>query len=229
MSFMAPSPATGWSPPTGAAFKVSTDGEGITRITRAGLQAAGIADADIDAISLSTGPAVSSGGRAGAARVDQRQQPAGAGDNIIFYAAAVPSDYRKYARYNVYWLADAGSASPLRMATVDGTPAGGTLAASHIATARHELDQVYLQSALGPDAMDRWIFSSIAMGAGFAGGGVAKDFTLSLPGALSTGDLTIRMYSPYELAHETTVSVNGSGVAARSGAGSGGPRRPSPG
>ena len=98
------------------------------------------------------------------------------------------------------------------MATVDGTPSGGALAASHPATARHELDQTYLQSALGADAMDRWIFSSIAMGAGFAGGGVAKDFTLSLPGALATGDLTIRMYSPYELAHETSVSVNGAAV-----------------
>ena len=54
-----------------------------------------------------------------------------AGDSILFYAAAVPAAYRKYARYNVYWLADAGSASPLRMATVDGTPSGGALAASH--------------------------------------------------------------------------------------------------
>ena len=73
-----------------------------------------------------------------------------------------------------------------------------------MSTLHHELDQVYLQSATGADGMDRWIFSSIAMGAGFAGGGVAKDFSLSLPGALSTGDLTIRLYSPYEMAHETS-------------------------
>ena len=69
---------------------------------------------------------------------------------------------------------------------------------SHMSTLHHELDQVYLQSATGADGMDRWIFSSIAMGSGFAGGGVAKDFSLSLPGALSTGDLTIRLYSPYD-------------------------------
>ena len=69
--------------------------------------------------------------------------------------------------------------------------------------------------------MDRWIFSSIAMGAGFAGGGVAKDFTLSLPGALAAGDLTIRMYSPYDLAHETSVSVNGSGVGSATWSGIG--------
>ena len=144
-----------------------------------------------------------------------------AGDSILLYATAVPAAYRKYARYNVYWLADAGSGSPLRMTTVDGTPAGAPLAASHTSTVHHELDQVYLESAVGPDAMDRWIFSSIAMGSGFAGGGVAKDFTLSLPGALSTGDLTIRMYSPYEMAHETTVAVNGAaaGSAVWSGIG----------
>ena len=50
--FQAPLAATGWSIPAGAAYKVSTNGEGIYRITRAGLQAAGIADADIDAINL---------------------------------------------------------------------------------------------------------------------------------------------------------------------------------
>ena len=109
----------------------------------------------------------------------------------------------------MYWLIDAGSASPLRMSSINGTPAAGPLAGSHMSTVHHELDQVYLQSATGADGMERWIFSTIAMGSGFAGGGVAKDFSLSLPGALSTGDLTIRLYSPYDMAHET------SGVAKR--------------
>ena len=133
-----------------------------------------------------------------------------AADYITFYAAAVPAAYAKYAKYNVYWLIDAGRTSPLRMSSINGTPAGGALAVSHSFRVHHELDQAYLQSAVGPDGMDRWIFSQVAMGAGFAGGGVAKDFSLSLPGALSTGQLTIRMYSPYAMAHETTVSLNGS-------------------
>ena len=183
---------------------------------------AGVADADIDALELSPVQLFHLGAEQAIHIYDQNGNGRlDAADNITFYAAAVPSDYRKYARYNVYWLADAGSASPLRMATVDGTPSGGALAASHLCTARHELDQTYLQSAVGADAMDRWIFSSIAMGAGFAGGGVAKDFTLSLPGALAAGDLTIRMYSPYELAHETSVSVNGSGVGSATWSGIG--------
>ncbi len=222
MSFMASSPATGWSPPSGTAFKVSTDGEGITRITRAGLQAAGIADADIDAINLSRVQLFNLGAEQAIHVYDQNANGRlDAADHITFYAAAVPSDYRKYARTNVYWLIDAGSASPLRMGAVDGTPSGGALAVSHQASAHHELDQTYLQSAVGPDAMDRWIFSSIASGAGFAGGGVAKDFTLSLPGALATGDMTIRMYSPYDLAHETSVSLNGAAVGSATWSGIG--------
>ena len=112
----------------------------------------------------------------------------------------------------MYWLIDAGSASPLRMSSINGTPAAGPLAGSHMSTVHHELDQGYLQAATGPDGMDRWIFVPPAMGSGFAGGGVAKDFSLSLPGALSTGDLTIRLYSPYDMAHETTVSLNGSSI-----------------
>jgi len=80
-----------------------------------------------------------------------------------------------------------GSGSPLRMEMVDGTPAAGPLAVSHEFTLHHEQDQTYLQSAVGSDEMDRWIFSSIAVGTGFAGGGGAKSFTLPLPGTLSTG------------------------------------------
>ena len=114
-----------------------------------------------------------------------------AGDSITFYAAAVPAAYAKYAKYNVYWLIDAGSASPLRMARNRRHPfRRAAWQASHSCTVHHELDQTYLQSAKGADGMDRWIFSTIAMGSGFGGGGVAKDFTFSLPGALATGDLT---------------------------------------
>ena len=85
------------------------------------------------------------------------------------------------------------------------------MAVSHTCTLHHELDQYYWQPARGADGMDRWIFSSFVVGAGL-GGGAPMDFSLSLPGALSTGDLTIRMYSPFEMAHETAVSLNGSSI-----------------
>ena len=211
-----------WPIPAGAAYKLSTAAEGICRITRAGLQAAGIVDADIDALDLSRVQLFNLGVEQALYVYDKNgNHRLDAADHITFYAAAVPSAYAKYAKHNVYWLIDAGSASPRRMGSIDATPAGGPLAVSHTATAHHELDQIYLQSARGADGLDRWIFSQVAMGAGFSGGGVAKDFTLSLPGALSTGDLTVRMYSPYAMEHATTVSLNGSpiGTAAWSGIG----------
>ena len=83
------------------------------------------------------------------------------------------------------------------------------MAVSHQATVHYELDQIYLQNSPGADGLDRWIFPTVAMGSGFNGGGVAKDFTLMLPGAVSTGDLTLRMYSPYDMEHATRVSLNG--------------------
>ena len=51
--FQAPLAATGWSIPAGAAYKVSTNGEGIYRVTRDWLTAQGIGSTDIDAIDLS--------------------------------------------------------------------------------------------------------------------------------------------------------------------------------
>ena len=52
-AFRPPLAATGWSIPAGAAYKVSTNGEGIYRITRDWLTAQGIGSTDIDAIDLS--------------------------------------------------------------------------------------------------------------------------------------------------------------------------------
>jgi hypothetical protein len=202
-----------WSISSGAAYKLSTAGEGIYRLTRAGLQAAGLADADIDAVNLSHVQLFHLGAEQAIyvydANGNNRLDP---GDNITFYAAAVPTAYSKFAKHNLYWLIDAGAASPRRMGSIDGSPAGGPLAVSHQATVHYELDQIYLQSARGPDGPDRWIFHAVAMGSGFEGGGEAKDFALLLPGALSAGDLTIRMYRPYDMQHQTTVSLNGSSI-----------------
>ena len=209
-----------WPIPAGAAYKISTAGEGIYRLTRAGLQAAGIADANIDALDLSRVQLFNRGAEKAIHIHDANgNNRLNAADYITFYAAAVPAAYAKYAKHNVYWLIDAGAVNPRRMGSINGTPAGGPLAVSHTSTAHYELDQIYLQSARGADGLDRWIFPTVAMGSGFNGGGVAKDFTLTLPGALSTGDLTIRMYSPYDMEHATTVSLNGApiGTAAWSG------------
>jgi hypothetical protein len=214
--------AAAWSAGAGAAYKLSVTSEGIYRVTRDFLLGQGISAADIDVLDL---PAVSLYhlGAEQAIQVYDADSDGvlDAGDYIAFYGAAMPAAYAKYSKYNVYWLVDGGSASPLRMQTIEGSPAGGALAASHTATVHHELNQGYLQAAPGPDGMERWIFLSVALGSGIssAQAGLPKSFTLALPGATGPGDLTIRMYGPYEMAHEAAVVLNGSalGSAAWSG------------
>jgi hypothetical protein len=203
-------PGSGWPIPAAAAYQVRTAEEGIYRLTREWLTAQGIGASEIDAIDLhrvqlyhlGEEQALEVFDAGGNRRLDT-------GDYIGFYAGPVPAAYAKYARENVYWLIDAGSGSPKRMGLVDGVPAGGVLAASHEFTLHHELNQGYVPTAPGADGLERWIFSSIASGAGFAGGGVAKNFSLSLPGALGSGELRLRLYAPYDLAHEVAVAVNG--------------------
>ena len=88
-----------------------------------------------------------------------------AGDSITLYAAAVPAAYRKYTKYNVYWLIDADSASPLRMSSINGTPAAGPLAVSHTCTAAPRAGPVRIGSRPGVrDGMDRWIFLLVCGG-----------------------------------------------------------------
>ena len=200
----------GWPIPAAAAYSVRTAEAGIYRVTREWLTAQGIGASEIDAIDLhrvqlfhlGEEQALEVFDAGGDGRLD-------AGDYIGFYAGPVPAAYAKYAQENVYWLIDAGSGSQKRMGLVDGAPAGGVLAASHEFTVHHELNQAYVQTAPGADGLERWIFSSISSGAGFAGGGVAKNFSLSLPGALGSGELRLRLYAPYDLAHEVAVAVNG--------------------
>jgi hypothetical protein len=219
--------AGGWVPAAGlAAYKIATDAEGIHRIPRDWLTAQGLGPTEIDAIDLSQVRLFHLGAEQAIEVYDANgNNRLDAGDHIGFYATPVPEAYRKYAKRNLYWLIAGGGAGALRMAEVPGAPTGGPLAASHESTVRHELDQLYLQSAPGADALDRWIFASIAVGAGFADpqAGLPKHFTFSLPGALGTGDLTLRLYSPYALDHTATVSINAAaaGSAAWSGIGFG--------
>jgi hypothetical protein len=218
----APSAATGWSIPAGAAYKVSTAGEGIYRITRDWLTAQGIGPTEIDAIDLSRVQLFNIGAEQAIHVYDQNaDNRLDAGDTISFYATAVPAAYAKYARYNVYWLIDAGSASPLRMASVNGAPAGAPLADSHQSTVHYELDKGYLQNSPGPDGMDRWLFPAVALGSGFAGGGAAKSFTLTLTGVAGEGELAVRLYSPFNMDHSAAVSLNNSSLGSATWSGPG--------
>ncbi|MFO7709640.1 MAG: C25 family cysteine peptidase [Desulfobacterales bacterium] len=200
----------GWRPPPGAAYKISTHGDGIYRITRDWLTAQGIGPTEIDAIDLSGVQLFNLGAEQaiwvhdvnGNHRLD-------ASDHISFYAGPVEAAYAKYSKHNLYWLVDAGSQSPLRMQAVEGAPAAGPLAALHHFTHHHEPDQAYLQNSPGADETDRWFMPAVALGPGFAGGGGERSFALSLAGVAGAGDLVLRLYSPFAMEHAAAVRLNG--------------------
>ncbi len=206
----AASAVSGWAPPAAAAWKVRAAPEGMTRITRADLAANGLSAAEIDGLDLRGIQLFHQGVEQplwirdadGNGRLDDE-------DRIVFYAAPVPAAYAKYSATGVYWLVDSRDPAALRMEAADGTPAGGPLAASHIDRRVHERDETYYPQAEGADELDRWIFATIAMGAGFQGGGGWADFAVPLPGALGTGELRLRLYSPYDLDHAVAVRLNG--------------------
>ncbi|CAB1057424.1 Beta-galactosidase (EC [Olavius sp. associated proteobacterium Delta 1] len=201
-----------WSPPDeAAAYKISVTDEGIYRLSRSELAAAGIA---VDALDLSR-VRIYNLGREIAIRIDDANgdDTLDNGDFIEFYATAVDSQYQKYARNNIYWLTIAGgSGSPQRMAQMDGTPAAAALAASHGAAVRHENYYVYSSKAPGADGLERW-FSGGALGDGVQYGPLAGSFSLAVPDVVGgQGSLTLSLYSAYNTDHAAAVSLNGVAV-----------------
>ena len=134
------------------------------------------------------------------------------GDYIEFYAAPVADAYSKYARYNVYWLVTAGGVgSPKRMVAVDGTPAGGGLAADHSYLQHTEDDAIYRGDAPGEDGLDRWYYAQFVLGTGFTGGPdpLPADFALPVFGNQAPGRLTVSLWGYADTDHDLEVWVNG--------------------
>ena len=92
------------------------------------------------------------------------------------------------------------------MAVVDGTPDAAPGTAEHDYTLHYELDESYWQEAPGPDSLDRWFDTRVAVGGG-------APVTFNLPLADVTGDglgtLRLPLYGGYDTEHEVSVSFEG--------------------
>ena len=107
-----PAPTHGAFPP-GQLTRSARPGRGSTASPGPGLLAAGLADADIDALDLSRVQLFHLGAEKAIYVHDANgNHRLDAADHITFYAAAVPAAYTKFAKHNLYWLIDAGSAEP---------------------------------------------------------------------------------------------------------------------
>ena len=136
-------------------------------------------------------------------------------DYLLFYGRAVDSADAKYTGSNVYWLTlSGGNGAPQRMNEIDGTPSGGPPAVEFEATVVHEADELYGRTAPGADGVDRWFFSTYVPGDGWDKGWVptAGDpipFTVSLPGSLGSGTVTIAMFDSFDQEHTVDIAING--------------------
>jgi hypothetical protein len=140
----------------------------------------------------------------------------GVADYIEFYGQTVSEAYAKYSTTTVYWLSFADSdTAAKRMTTIDGTPGAAALVSEFEKTTRHEADEMYARTAPGNDAKDRWFFERYVPGDGWDPGfvdwppGTPVPFTVSLPGAVGQGTVTIAMFDDFDKAHEVEISVNG--------------------
>jgi hypothetical protein len=201
-----------WSPDNGAqglAYKIQLEEEGIYRLTRDYLAANGV---DVNAMDLSQIRIYNLGAEVALHVVDQNaDETLDATDYIEFYGQAVATPYAKYARDNVYWLlTGAGTGSAKRMVEIDGTPAGGPVAATYTDTVHYEVDQYYVGLAPGDDSLDRW-FLDVVRGSALTGtpDPVPVDFSVKLPGVAGQGRLTISMWGFYDTYHEVEILVNG--------------------
>jgi hypothetical protein len=203
---------SGWSAPSAdGAYRVLVADEGIYRLTSGWFAARGI---DPSRINLGKVRLFNEGQEVAIAiRDGDGDNRLDAGDAIEFYGKAPSSSYSKYARYNVYWLTTSGgSGSPKRMAELDGTPAVGTIPATHSATVHSEENRWYWLGAPGDDSLERWFFYPFVDGSGIEGGGGEASFTLSLPGVSGSGTLVVRLGGVYDTEHEVALTVNGTPV-----------------
>ena len=201
-----------WAPPANGgstAYKILVSEEGLYRLDSAFFTNHGINPATIDLDSVR----LYGLGEELAIYVNDQGSPGNfdASDYIEFYGQPPAAAYGKYARQNIYWLVTAGGiGSPKRMTEVDGTPAGGLVAASHSAVVRLEDDEYYVGLAPGTDGRDRWYFDDFVLGTDFTGGvdPVQVPFDLALPGVIGQGFLTISLWGYYDTDHELEVWVN---------------------
>ena len=131
-------------------------------------------------------------------------------DYIEFYGTPPDEAYRKYTKYNVYWLTTSGgSGSPLRMGTIDGTPGGAAVAGTHVFTVHSEEDKTYWGKAPGPESLDRFVSNKVFWGSGAGGGPVNYPITLPGVGGTQLGQVSVLLCGLSTLDHDVDIAMNG--------------------
>lgn len=177
----AAAPAAAWTPPQ-PGYKVEVKEDGLYRLTRAELAAAGLPVDQLDPRGLR----MFNAGQEIAIRVTgEGDARLDADDTVLFFGQATSS---RYTDRNVYWLAFGGGAGK-RMTGRAANPAG-SLASSFTATVRKEENTVYDSDLPKLPGYDHWYGQLIqALGAGKSG---SVSVTMPAP-QLATGSANAKL------------------------------------
>jgi uncharacterized repeat protein (TIGR01451 family) len=189
----------------GAAYRVEVDEDGLYRITRGELAAAGVDVGSLDPRTLR----LQNRGETVAIQVTGEGDGSfDAGDLILFYGQGVNT---RYTDVNVYWLSW-GDGDPRRMADRDGAPSGsGAAPDAFSTTVRWEENHNYRSSIPSGEGGDHWFAGYV-----YATAPASKTYTLALHN-LATAPYSATMrgmlygYSHFRPTpdHHTRVYLNG--------------------
>ncbi|MGA1825972.1 MAG: C25 family cysteine peptidase [bacterium] len=192
------------------AYKLVLSGEGIYRLSKEEFEKYGLT---VDEIDLST-VRLSHLGKEIAIHIEDKNENnrLDSEDFIEFYACEVQKPYKKYTKYNVYWLIlRGGSGNPQRMATVDGTPQNEFAIITQRAHIHYEEDEYYMESIPGEDSLDRWILSPCAVGkdVDLPRAGEPVSFPFSVPPGIEKGRMILSILGTCSSNHEAELLLNG--------------------
>ena len=144
------------APPSGPAYKILVDQDGIYQLTYADLVAAGV---PVDTLDPLTFQLFNQSSEVAILIEGEADHSFDLGDVILFYGQKLADN--KYTDTNVYWLTW-GAATGLRMANLDGAPSGTASTPVEFLTTQHaEQDIRYYSNKPSGADMDHWYWELI--------------------------------------------------------------------
>lgn len=208
---------TGATPETVRRVRIGVTADGITQVTPADLQAAGVDPAGIDPHTF----ALSSQGQPVAIRVEGEDDGQFDGaDRLLFFGEKFrgPEMLQKYTDENVYWLEIGGTAGP-RIAEVDATPVGDLTAPMHFTDTVHAEESLvwwthHTLNVARNGFEDTWFWHYLTPVGSGKGITATMPYTIPYPASGHPATLRIQELSRVGNAavnpdHRTTVAVNG--------------------
>ena len=169
-----------WTPPA-PAYKIMVDQTGLYELSYADLAGVGL---PLDVLDPRTFQLFNNGEEIAILVPDESDGSFDENDSILFFGQAADT---RYTDVNVYWLTY-GAASGLRMGQRS-SPEGGVTLPSYPATARYEVNQIYVSALPLAEGHDHWYGSSIQAAASNNPG--QRTFSLPLDAVADQGEATL--------------------------------------